>query len=158
MTVAFLTLLDHHIEELRKDNMNFVTGLVLALAICNVRTASVGNWTNNAKDGYINDIHLNRNGWVFTRRLFLPYSQIHGWNVWTFLTSKINMEQHVLERRSLEIATEESHGNKLSHNCRAMQMQKGYLYWMPAACVVVAQINPVCTFKTCFSSVSSWMI
>ena len=56
MSVAFLTLFDLHIEGLQKDNMNFVTGLVLALAICNVRTASVGNWTNNAKDGYINDI------------------------------------------------------------------------------------------------------
>ena len=57
MSVAFLTLFDLHIEGLQKDNMNFVTGLVLALAICNVRTASVGNWTNNAKDGYTNDIY-----------------------------------------------------------------------------------------------------
>ena len=65
------------------------------------------------------------------------------------------MEQHVLERRSLEIAMEEIRGNKLLHNCRAMQMQKVYLYWMPAACVVVGQINLVCTFITCFSSISS---
>ena len=63
------------------------------------------------------------------------------------------MEQHVLERRSLEIAMEEIRGNKLLHNCRAMQMQKACLYWMPAVCVVVGQINLVCTFITYFASI-----
>ena len=57
MTVAFLTLLDHHIEGLQKENMNFVHGLVLTLAICNVVTASGGIGTINAKDSYTNDIY-----------------------------------------------------------------------------------------------------
>ena len=47
MTVAFLILLDPHINRLEKEHMKSVLGLFLALAICKGATASGGNETIN---------------------------------------------------------------------------------------------------------------
>ena len=59
--------------------------------------------------------------------------------VLTSLTSKINMEQPVCGQRSLEIAKPASPYYP-KNSCRVMQIQGEYLYWMPAACVVVGLV------------------
>ena len=59
--------------------------------------------------------------------------------VLTSLTSKIYMEQPVCGQRSLEIAKPASPYYP-KNSCRVMQIQGEYLYWMPAACVVVGLV------------------
>ena len=53
MTVVFFTPFNLPIEGLQKDNMNYVTGLLLALAICKGVTASGGNGAMKDKDNII---------------------------------------------------------------------------------------------------------